>query len=373
MSFRFSNSDDENTADESSFADALRARFGEDNGEDADPAPVESSGGDEGSSPLPSSPPQSDEPDVEAEDSVDGDQSMVAGEGEEILEEAVETDPLGDSGGEASEDTAPTVGQAVGTTNDDLDLNELFTRHYGTKPTAESMVALLGFVDQVQRLTPEQQAALGAILQGEMPAAQPANPQPQPYTTSPDFPNLEELDPSARAILEPIVKRQEQLEAEIRAQQTAAAQQNLQAQQQAIVAGISAASSAFVQDYANILSPTDLVILETKVQQSGLFPQFMAQHNNDPAQAYRSLLETIAYSDPDLRKRLVAATVTPEQEAKESTRKQKAAAVSAGGVAGRKVSPLTPSPDEPASNDPNAVREWAINEVARKTGLARRT
>lgn len=358
-------------ADDETFADALRTHFGDDvapaaDAPDAAPdsalsdtevepvaAPSGESDGGDGPSPLPSSP------------SVD-DGGFV----DEPMPEAP-AEPVPD----ATPDAAPAA-------EPDFDLNELFERYYGTRPSPQQMTALLSFVDQVQRLDPNQQAALNAILSGQnvAPSQAPAQasftPQARPQAPSapPAQPQVafDDLTPEARAILEPIYAQQQEIVARLQAQEVQSAQAQLQAQEQAIVAGIQAASNSFVADMGSALTPTDLVILESRAQQSGQFPLFMTQHGNDAARAYRSLLETLAYSDPVIRAKLVSAA-PPVDTPADSARKSRAAAVSAGGVAGNRVSPLSPNDPVATPTDPAAARDWAINEISRATGLPRMT
>jgi hypothetical protein len=248
------------------------------------------------------------------------------------------------------------------------------------------MSALLSFVDQVQRLSPDQQAALNAIMSGQpVPATPPTGPSPyapQPAPPSPAYsqhtapqfpsevPDFADLTPEARAYLEPLYRQQTEISARLAAAEAETARRNLEAQQQQIVSGIQAASNQFVAEYGAVLTPADLVLLETRAQQSGQFPLMMQQANNDPARAYRNLLDALSYSDPAIRDKIVGISAPVTDTPADLERKSKASAVSAGGQAGRRISPLGQAA-ESIPSDPEGARQWAINEISRTTGMPR--
>jgi hypothetical protein len=363
--FRMAGSAEGDVTNEATFADALKARFGDSIMEseaeaETSPDADTESGGEGGPSPLPSSPPETPAPD----DLPPAAEESTAATGWDDPTTIPEPDPEAPPALPFENDITPPA---------DVDFNELFERHYGVKPSPSQMTSLLSLVDQLQQLNPSQQAMLNVVLSGQMPDEPPSRPQAPPQAAPiTEFP-LDELSDDARAVLEPIVVQQQQILARLQEQEQVTARAVNDAQEQQIVAGIQAASTDFVNQYSNVLSPTDLVLLETRIQQSGQFPFFMRQHNGNAAAAYRALIDTMAYSDPQIRDKIVnaapAATTAADQAAQ--ARQTKASALAAGGQAGNRVSPLgsnTP-PGPPA--DRNGGRDWAINEISRATGLPR--
>lgn len=355
--FRMAGAADGDLATDDTFADALKSQFGSDTPADSSPPepeptpPVEPDtkpgGEDEGPSPLPaSSPPEPDD---------DGGWA--------------ETPPV-----EPAVDPTPEPEVPEPPAEPEFDLNELFERHYGERPSPQQMTALLSFVDSVQRLGPDQQAALDAILRGDPPTySQPAPPAYTPNPAgSPPAPTFDDLTPEARAYLEPLYAQQAEINQRLAAQEAEIARRNLEATQAQIVQGIQSASNQFVSEFGEVLSPADLVLLETRASQSGQFPLFMQQNGNDPARAYRALIDTLVYSDPVIRAKVISAPeTTPSADTPaDLARKSKASAVSAGGSTGRRVSPLGTTDNSPPS-DPAAARQWAINEISRATGMPR--
>lgn len=348
MSYRLSGDGD--VATEESFADALRAHFGE------TPPPSEAEPEPSPESEPPASVPAPEPGEGEGASPSPSPLPVEGGDEGGYVETPAELEPVEQPEPEQVDAPAP----------DALDLNELFERWYGVKPTAQQMTSLLSFVDQMQRLTPDQQAAINAVVSGQgLPVQPQAAPPPPPAQSV----NLDQFSDDARAVLEPIVQQQNEILQRLQSQESAQIQQNLQAQEQQIVSGIQTASSAFVDQYRSVLSPTDFVILESRAHQSGQFPYLMNMHGGDSAKAYRALLETVAYSDPILREKMVAAP-PPTPDTNDKARIAKASAVAAGGSAGTKMSPLTQA-GESVPKDPNAARDWAINEISRVTGLPR--
>lgn len=278
----------------------------------------------------------------------------------------------------AAPDTAPAA------VIDDLDLNDLFSRfNGGTKPSREQMVNLLNLVQQIGQLNPEQQSGLNQILSGQAPAAAPmpaAPTTPAPYvagqepTSAPATPyDFSNLAPEARSILEPMVQRQEALESQLRQQQQLHESQNLAAQQAQITTGLASGAAAFVKDYSDVLSSTDMVLLETRVSQNGQFPHFMQQSSGDPAAAYKSMLEAAIWQDPDMRERVITTrqTASATRATADATRKAKASAVSGPST----LSPLTGA-SASAPTAPKTRTEMlmaAAAEVSAATGLTHTT
>jgi hypothetical protein len=367
--FKFGN-DGENEGDvvggtgvDESFRDILTKRFGADKveevglegiedeaaiveGVEGDSTPIEQPedvAGVEGSSPLPSA------------SATDGDGFVIADEGDE----AVATSTL------TNDTTIPP--------SDELDLNDLFTKwNGGSKPDAAQITNLLGFIQQVSALSPAQQHMLNAVLSGEdignAAASGPAQ-VPQSSTSTPPQTSLlpDDLSPETRAILEPIVARQEALDSQLQTYQQQAHQQQIAAQQAQIQAGVQSASQQFVNEYKGILSQSDLILLESKTMHSGQFPLYLAQNNNDPVAAYRALLESQVYSDPELRTKVtsVMASRTQAQDLTDQTRIRKASAVAAGGS-------TNPAASTPAATKPLTAadkKRAAAEAIAQATGM----
>lgn len=372
--FKFGN-DDETEGDvvggagvDESFRDILTKRFGADKVEEAglegiedEPETVEQSdsnapvvgddvAGVEGSSPLPSAP---------ATDDGGADGFVIADEGDEAV--ATST-PTGDT-------PAPPTASP-----DELDLNDLFTKwNGGSKPDAAQITNLLGFIQQVSALSPAQQHMLNAVLSGEdigntqpqalVPPGQQAGSPTPANSLLPD-----DLSPETRAILEPIVARQEALDSQLQTYQQQAHQQQIAAQQAQIQAGVQTASQQFVNEYKGILSQSDLILLESKTMHSGQFPLYLSQSNNDPVAAYRALLESQIYSDPELRTKVTSAMAsrTATQDLADQTRIRKASAVAAGGS-------TNPAASTPVATKPLTTadkKRAAAEAIAQATGMA---
>lgn len=324
------------------FEEALRARFG---GEEEPEAP-EVSEGEDGSSPLPESP------------------------SEELVEEPDEEEPA--PGFEIVDDTQETLEEVEPETpelptEDDLDLNDLFVRwNGGTKPSREHITNLLTFVQQVASLPPDRAAYLNAVLQGQDPT-----PAPQPTTSAvqpavnPEV--LDNLSDEARAVLEPIMSRMEALEQQTHQREVLLEQQRLQEQQASIQRGVQDASREFVDSYQGVLTANDMILLETRVQQSGQFPFFLSQNNGDAKAAYKAMLEATAFADTATRDRIVAAqtAAAAQEESQANTRRRKASAVSAGGSA--KAAPVTAGP-----RTKQAALSDAVADLATQLGYPRR-
>lgn len=260
--------------------------------------------------------------------------------------------------------------------SDELDLNDLFTRHIGSKPTREQMTSLLGFIDSFSALSPQQQAQVNAIVSGQappeyVPATQQYAPAPmsQQVASNIELPDLSTLDDGARALLQPLYDKVAQQDEFLQQQLVAQQQVQIQQQQRHYEDGALAGSTAFIEKYSPYLTSNDMVIIETRAKR-GNIQLHLQNSGGDMAKAYESMLEATLFADPDLRTRVAQATTAQAQAqaTADAQRVQLAAAVSAGG------SPATPPTPtrrprgakvDPAQTkmDRDAARQAAMQEA----------
>lgn len=193
-------------------------------------------------------------------------------------------------------------------------------------------------------LTPEQVEAVNASLTQPPPAASghgPAAPQAPADgaagSSLPDMPDitlLAEAVPGFKEYLSGVdaTMRAQQIELErVRSQQTTLVESEAQRTQRQTNEQIDAGIASFREQYADIDDQSFERVLQ-RATDLQVLPGLVSQHSGQVDKAMADALTTAMWSDPDMRDRLVQATlndITSQQEATRE-RRQKAASLSGG-------------------------------------------
>lgn len=363
------------------FADALAEKFPDSVAATPEPpeVPSDGAGGEVGDGSTPLEPASSPSTDAPAPAEVDpsggpGEVTSLPGDAAPATDSFQISD---DANAEPPVEGQTLAAAAPSPTPNEINLNEVFTRWNGGNPVSqEQLVGLLTFVGQVNQLTPQQQQELSGWLNPQF--APPATPSAPTYQApavdqtpaAPAFDLPADLAPEARALLEPILHRQQALEAQVAEQQRTQYQANYQQQMAQIQQGSRIGSEEFVNTYKDHLSPTDMVLLESKVASSGQFPYFLQQAQGNAAVAYRQMLEAAVFADPEMAGRVTQSRLAAEarQQAIDAARQQKAASVAGGGAAPKQSPARGAASSGPAPTKQEMIKAAAA-EVAAATGL----
>lgn len=217
---------------------------------------------------------------------------------------------------------APTTPQDA----DQFDMGAYFNDYFGTPLTREQAANLAGMISGLQALSPQQRAELDRVLAGGQPGQYPATmgqavqPQP-PMHPQQQMPDAAQ-DPAV-AILGPRPDNDEYAAAQwdmsarlARAshEQTEAIRADIarttevqQAQErERLNTQVTAAQSAWREQYKGVLSDAEFDGLTQRAYQSGTFPALHAQYHGDVDAAVRALYEQQFWADESFRSRAIA-------------------------------------------------------------------
>lgn len=277
----------------------------------------------------------------EDEDTQDGTQDNEGGDtGDQGADTNPNTGASVEGEGEGGEgETAPSG--AIG--GDTADFAALFRNRYNRDPEPGELEGYIQLAEWAAQLTPQQQAAINAAMENPERFLAPQYQQPQP--TQQQAPVTPTVDPDMAALIEeygedhPLVKRLQVIEQN----QSVAAQQSIQQQQERTLEDINKGVTSFHTRYAD-LSQFELDNLQGAVAQSRMFPGFVQAHGGDIAKATEAALDYVYWQTPTFRQRETEKQYAAMEEAKkqEATRKAKASAVSGSG--GNGASRTAPPP-----------------------------
>lgn len=227
----------------------------------------------------------------------------------------------------------------------------------GRQWQARDLEQLVGLAEYFSTITPEQAAAIDAIVTGQ---AAPA-PAVAPSVSSPAVPDSRSVPDDDEDFIDPVAaERIRALEAEIagvRQSQTAIERERLQADQAEHVRIQNAELDTLMGVHG--LEPDDRQRIIEAAGRSGMIPNLARQYS-DPAQVYRVAFTEALWLDPTLRSKMIQRQV---QDAVTRTRNDESRQL-AGSVAGSssgsisRVAPTSrPSADAPIGERINALAE----------------
>lgn len=296
----------------------------------------------------------------------------------------------------ASDDTTPPAAATLDPASDDFSPGAYFDEFFGTHLTREQAQELAGMIGGLQALSPAQRARLDEVLArgpGEYPATMGQQPQQHPeYQANPPQPQVA-VDPAsdpAVAILGPrpdtdeylaaqwdisarLARAQHQSNEALRADIARTTQMEMQRQQEANAARITAAEDAWRSKYP-VLTPAEFDGLKDRAIRSGTFPALVAQYHGDVGQAVDAVYEQHFWADPALRQKAVAnlasgrtagdpatpdpsSPVAQQQAETEAGRRALASSVAGGGGS------ITPSSTS-LPTDPDKKKQAMVQELA---------
>lgn len=216
---------------------------------------------------------------------------------------------------------------------------------FGVNLSRDEGLALASLYQWAANLTPEQQQAV--FEQGASPSivATPA-PAPTPTATTPD-PAFDDEDPAYAELRAQIAQLSQQTAAQAQQQQY---QAQLAAQQQQAVAlrpHAERATADFAAQYQ--LAPTDMELITTKLASApDLLERIHAQTAGDAYRTYLTAFETVAWTDPTMRERLIATRAVASQAQQDdlAAKRARASSISGSGGSTPRATPATSTPDE---------------------------
>lgn len=241
---------------------------------------------------------------------------------------------------------------------------DLYRDTYGTDPTPEAVVEVLGVAQSLRALSTEQREAISRIVAGQPltpPAAPPTQPPVVPATPAAPYaptpttqtqwveppPLPDYIDDDTRAYLEALRIQNEALrvqteQAAAQAQQLTQAQYDAQvrAQREADATTIATAEQQWREANPEV-SDADYTRISFKATSTPIYPQLLAQNGGDHTAATHALLNLTLQGLPDISNRVQNARIqaAADRAAADASRRGKLTSVSGGGTATPKSQP----------------------------------
>lgn len=239
---------------------------------------------------------------------------------------------------------------ASGATGEASDFSTRFQQLYGREPDQSDIDAFFDLAQWSSSLNDQQREVINTyISQGYTPkeildANNPATPATPPPPSDPELDRLKTLaeeykdDEQLGPVYTQMIAMREQL--------VRITQNDLEAQRQAAVRQVEAASNQFKDQFK--LTDAELTTLQGAVARSQLMPGLVQTHGGDVAAAMSKALEFSYYQDPTFRSRLIEQEVESRatKETVHQSRKKRAASVN--GTGGNGASRVAP-PAKPVS------------------------
>lgn len=228
----------------------------------------------------------------------------------------------------------------------------------GRQWQSSDLEQLVGLAEYFSSITPEQAAAIDAIVTGQTPPA-PTAPS-APAVQSPATPTSAQSDDDEDFIDPVAAERIRALEAElqgVRQSQTAIERERIQAEQAEHVRIQNAELDTLIGVHG--LEPDDRQRIIEAAGRSGMIPTLARQYA-DPAQVYRIAFTEALWLDPTLRSRMIQRQVDEAMTRARNDDARKLAGSVAGSPAGSisRTAPVTrPSADAPIGERINALAE----------------